>query len=292
MNKKLRIAYASDVHLEFGNIVLENTMNADVLVLAGDICVSKDLLAYDDAYIDIRSQRIHDFFINCSKQFTHIVYVAGNHEAYHGDIARTIPNLKKCLSYIKNLHILDKESVTLDGVVFVGATLWTDMNDNDPETIDTVRYGMNDFKIISNSKKMVSYKVPITNVDDGSVKMETHYRAGKWDTVDAIEEFNTTLNYFKETISDQKKYVVVTHHCPSFESVDEKYITDSVMNGGYCSNLEKFIEQHPSIAVWFHGHVHSVNEYAIGQTWVRSNPRGYIGYEARADEFELNFIDI
>lgn len=285
----MKIAYTSDIHLEFADILLENTMKADVLVLAGDIFVSKDLWEYDDAYTNFRSERIHNFFISCSRNFKNVIYVAGNHESYHYDIQETIPNVRKCLRYIKNLHILDKQSVEIDNVVFVGSTMWTDMNDRDPETIDTVRYGMNDFRVITNSKEVVSYKVP--SYDDPE-KMEIKYKIAKWDTLHAIEEFESTIKYFHKIISDDKQYVVVTHHCPSFESIDPLYANETIMNGGYCSNLEKFIEGRPSIAAWFHGHVHTVNEYTIGKTLVRSNPRGYKGYEARADEFELKFIEI
>jgi predicted phosphodiesterase len=38
----MKIALASDVHLEFGHLEIENTDNADVLVLSGDICVAKN----------------------------------------------------------------------------------------------------------------------------------------------------------------------------------------------------------------------------------------------------------
>jgi predicted phosphodiesterase len=39
----MKIALASDIHLEFGPITLNNDENADVLVLAGDICVANTL---------------------------------------------------------------------------------------------------------------------------------------------------------------------------------------------------------------------------------------------------------
>jgi hypothetical protein len=64
------------------------------------------------------------------------------------------------------------------------------------------------------------------------------------------------------------------------------------MNGGYSSNLEFFIEDHPQIKIWTCGHTHFVHQYYIGDTLVACNPRGYIGYEKCADEFELRFIDL
>ena len=37
----MKIALASDIHLEFGGITFYNIEGADVLVLAGDICVAQ-----------------------------------------------------------------------------------------------------------------------------------------------------------------------------------------------------------------------------------------------------------
>ena len=45
----MKIAIASDVHLEFGDLILKNEENADVLILSGDICVAADFRK-PDAY--------------------------------------------------------------------------------------------------------------------------------------------------------------------------------------------------------------------------------------------------
>jgi predicted phosphodiesterase len=107
----MKIAICSDLHLEFGTISLENTENADVLILGGDICVAKDLMKKDNN--DIldrfgRSERWHQFFQECSDRFPNVIYIMGNHEHYHGDYANTVTILRDRLSYLDNLHILDK----------------------------------------------------------------------------------------------------------------------------------------------------------------------------------------
>ena len=56
----MKIALASDLHLEFADIMLKNTDGADVLLLAGDICVARDLIEDGSAFAE-KSQRIHDF---------------------------------------------------------------------------------------------------------------------------------------------------------------------------------------------------------------------------------------
>ncbi len=77
----MKFALASDIHLEFGDIELNNTEGADVLILSGDICVAKDL-AFKDSE---RSEKWMKFFENCSEQFDNVIYVMGNHEHYLPD---------------------------------------------------------------------------------------------------------------------------------------------------------------------------------------------------------------
>jgi len=76
----MKIAICSDLHLEFGTISLENTENADVLILSGDICVAKDLMKKDNN--DIldrfgRSEAWHQFFQECSDRFPHVLLCYG-----------------------------------------------------------------------------------------------------------------------------------------------------------------------------------------------------------------------
>jgi predicted phosphodiesterase len=59
----MKIAVCSDLHLEFGDLVLRNEEGADVLILGGDILVAKDLEMLHDPVMDdgaLRAQRIQD----------------------------------------------------------------------------------------------------------------------------------------------------------------------------------------------------------------------------------------
>ena len=71
----MKISIASDVHLEFGDLDIQNTDGADVLILSGDICVAADIGRPDPHGImeGARSNRIVDFFRRCSFQFPHTV---------------------------------------------------------------------------------------------------------------------------------------------------------------------------------------------------------------------------
>lgn len=285
----MKIAYCSDIHLEFGPIKLHNIKNADVLVLAGDICIVNKLAAYPIDELELlygNNGKIHDFFINCSNQFKHVIYVLGNHEHYQYDIKESVNTLKKHLGYIKNLHILERESVVIDGVTFLGATLWTNMNNGDAATIERVSYAMNDFRIIYNGN--------CPDVDEVD-RLSTNWdKPARWTPLDAVVQFNTTVNWIDmvRELTAIDKLVIVTHHAPSFKSIHPDYVDDTLINGAYSSDLEQFIIDRPDIIAWFHGHIHSPNEYVIGNTKILSNPRGYDGREDIADDFILKYVSI
>jgi hypothetical protein len=84
--------------------------------------------------------------------------------------------------------------------------------------------------------------------------------------------------------------VVITHHAPSFASVNEKYAHEKTMNGGYASELTEFVLDHTNIKVWVHGHMHDPVDYMIENTRVLSHPRGYYGFEYNAEVFKPNCV--
>ena len=102
----MKFALGSDLHLEFGDINLQNTDNADVLILGGDICVAADIGKPDSNNFmeGAKSNRITDFFKRCSFQFPHVIYIMGNHEHYHGDFATSGNILKSMLE--SNIFII------------------------------------------------------------------------------------------------------------------------------------------------------------------------------------------
>jgi hypothetical protein len=277
----MRINIVSDIHLEFGPIEIKNTEGADVLILSGDICVAADVLHKDD--LNNKSRKIHDFFEMCSKEFKNVIYIVGNHEHYNGDFQRTIPHLKQFLGHLDNLHILDKEIVTIDDVTFIGGTLWTDMNKEDGITLYHMSSMMNDFIKVSNGK----IQNGIQAEDD-----KPYYRIKRLTPEDVVVDHKSMLEYIRIIVEGKQdqKFVVVGHHAPSKLSTKPKYQDDYIMNGGYSSDLSEFILDHPQIKMWTHGHTHDTFDYMIGSTRVVCNPRGYIKYEQRADEFDPNII--
>ena len=281
----MKLNIVSDIHLEFGPIEIKNTQGADALILSGDICVANNLNQHDPTRIfgDNMSNRFHDFFEMCCSEYNDVIYIAGNHEHYNGDFQDSIPNLKNNLAYLQNLHILDKEVVTINDVTFIGGTLWTDMNKEDASTMISIRGMMNDFIRVSNGKYESKYK------DQNGVP---YYKNRILTPDDVVEDHKAMLEYIRTVVQDKygQKFVVVGHHAPSKLSTKPRYQNDIIMNGAYSSDLSEFILDHPQIKLWTHGHTHDTFDYLVGSTRVVCNPRGYINYEQRADDFDPNII--
>jgi len=284
----MKVALCSDVHLEFGTISLENTENAEVLILSGDICVAKEVFVRDTYNLrgeHDKSNKIHTFFQECSARFPHVIYILGNHEHYHGDFAKSLTNLRTNLGYLVNLHILEKECIDIKGTMFFGASLWTDMNKEDPNTLYGIKGYMNDYRIIEDSAEPVHFRD-----SDGNF----HTRTGKFSPEKSVREHKATLKALDEAIVAQplKNWIVVGHHAPSKQSTKPQYENDVMVNGAYSSDLSEFILDHSQIKLWTHGHTHHNFDYMIGSTRIVANPRGYINYEEQADNFQLQFIEV
>ena len=195
--------------------------------------------------------------------------------------------MRRKLAHLSNLYILEREIKVIDDVTFIGGTLWTDMNNSDPLTLYHMRTMMNDFRVIQNSDIPVHFRT-----HEGEFKTST----AKFSPEDAVTEHVKMKEYIQVVTAmlgkNTNKYVVVGHHAPSRRSTHAMYAHDTIMNGGYSSDMDQFIEDRPQIKLWTHGHTHHVFDYVIGETRVVCNPRGYIGHEARADEWKLLNVDI
>jgi DNA repair exonuclease SbcCD nuclease subunit len=288
----MKIAICSDVHLEFGQLTLENTENAEILVLSGDICTAVDLQP-TGLVGSAKFDRYIDFFAQCSRNFTHVIYIMGNHEHYHGDFATSIGIIRDALKQFENIHVLDKEVWEFNDYVFIGGTLWTDMNKECEMTMNHVARRMNDFQICQNSADMVSYRVFDTEDDHKKVKFKT--RPATLSPRHVLEDHKSMLKVIETTYADippWKTVVVCSHHAPSKGSEHPRYKHDQLMNGAYNSQLDQFIMDRPGIKLWTHGHTHEDFDYMIKQCRVICNPRGYINYEDRADRFELRVVEV
>jgi Icc-related predicted phosphoesterase len=276
----MKIAICSDLHLEFGDLDLYNTENSDVLILGGDIFVAEDLrgFGYENIIakslsVTARAHRYNDFIVRCSERFPHVILIMGNHEHYHGDFSQTAKIIRGTFGDLKNIHFLDKEWRIINGVLFFGGTLWTDMNREDPNTMHQIRYMMNDYNGVRNT------------IGDGKTVFMPQ---------DSVEDHKEFLKVLDDTLTlhSDLPVVVVGHHAPSKASTHPRYKEELLMNGAYSSSLDEFILDRRQIKLWTHGHTHEDFDYMIGTTRVVCNPRGYDGYEDRADNFKLKYVEI
>lgn len=267
----MKIKLVSDLHLEFSDIHIKNDENCDVLILSGDIMIAEDLYNHpepantaDQTAIangtglgrrQEAAQRFRDFLKRCSFQFPHTIYVAGNHEFYHGKWHRTLDVLAAECEKFPNVYFMERGSKKIDDVTFIGSTLWTDMNKADPLTLHAVRDMMMDYKCIRKEF-------------EGYTTLKPH---------DTVQRHRQSLDYIKSVVAERgdEKFVVVGHHSPSFQSVSDMYKSEYLMNGAYHSSLEEFILDRPQIKLWTHGHTHHPFDYMIGETRIVCNPRGY-----------------
>jgi len=267
----MKIKLVSDLHLEFSDCYINNDEGADVLILGGDICIAQDLHDHpepantaDQAAIangtglgrrQEKAQRFRDFFKRCSFQFPHVIYIMGNHEFYNGKFYAGIDYMREECAKYPNIYMLEQDTKIIDDVVFVGGTLWTNMNKRDPLTMHAIEGMMNDFRIIRNDKRNYACM----------------------SALDVAIRHDKTLGYIKLVLQEHRdaKCVVVGHHTPSFQSCHPTYANDQLMNGGYHSDLSEFILDQPQIKLWTHGHTHHPFDYVIGETRIVCNPRGY-----------------
>lgn len=281
----MKIAVCSDLHLEFQDIELFNTEGAEVLILAGDIMIADSLHNHQPPTVTspyepykqlghnaLMAQRYRCFLERCSKEFPHVIYIAGNHEFYHGKWKGGLDDLRKECDRFPNVYFLERDLKEIGDVTFVGATLWTDCNKGDPLTLHSLGDMMNDYRVIRNDEK-------------GYTKLRPAH---------SMWRHQQTIGYFKHVIDDRKDkpIVVVGHHSPSFQSCAEQYKADTLMNGGYHSDLSEFILDRPQVKLWIHGHTHDPFDYTIGETRIVCNPRGYGGWDPQADVFKLKFLDV
>lgn len=224
----------SDLHLEFGNFTPPKT-EADVVLLAGDIHVGLRALSW-----------AREAFAG-----TPVLYVPGNHEFYGQATPVLVHELKEAAEGT-NVRVMDTDAVEIDGVTFLGATLWTDyaLLGNPAAAMLGAQAYMNDFRQI---RFGLSYR-GLRPTDTAAL----HADARSWLMATAANA--------------RGRLVVVTHHAPSARSVPESYRT-ARLAPCLASDLEQCVEQ-LGPGVWVHGHLHSSSDYRLGTTRVLCNPRG------------------
>jgi len=272
------VSVASDLHLEFSDIKLPGV---DILLLCGDTLVASRL-AENKSDADSRAERKR-YRRFCAKELTkyqRVLAICGNHEFYHSGVIEEEPELIRDLfrEFAPNTSLLENEYVEIDGVRFVGSTLWATYGYGTADHM-TIQDGINDFATIRTTRP------------HDALTMWKGSRA--FLVEDAYQLHQEALTFLKQAVKTDMPCVVFTHHAPTYLACNRKRFPDGSMDDAYASNQSEFILGSPNIKCFFHGHSHYRYRTTIGETKVASNPRGYYGRERSALGFnpcELDFL--
>ncbi len=219
---------------------------ADVVVLAGDIDVGVKGVRW------------------AARAFAGkpVIYVTGNHEFYGGHWHTTLAQMRAEAEAL-GVHFLENDSLEIDGVRFLGCSLWTNFEyfgrDRRHRAMLDVENGMNDFKLIkAEPLRDVYWKTKRHRITARHV-LRRHEESLAW----LIEELPK---------DDPWSTVVVVHHAPRAESIPEIY-KGNPLTPGYASRLADDLMA--AARLWVHGHVHDLFDYSVGRSRVVCNPRGY-----------------
>ncbi len=234
----MRIQLASDLHLELlarlwpQQCLIAPAPGADALVLAGDIHRGPHA-------------------IECFARWpVPVLYLAGNHEYYDGQWEQLRTDLRRAAEGTA-VRFLDNDVVMLDGVRFLGSTLWTD-------------YRLSGIPLSEAMEAAEAFLFDHRRILT---------RSGPFRAAQALEEHLRSRDWLADELSRERSTptVVITHHAPHPASIHARF-AGSPVNGAFVSDLTELVEQ-PDL--WLHGHVHDSFDYRVGRCRVVCNPRGY-----------------
>lgn len=243
----MKVKLLSDLHLDHHNQeFIFDSGSGDLLILAGDILCAKHLKTNGHLNRIYRS-----FLNNCSNNFKNVIYVLGNHEYYGCHYESTLETISSILP--SNIHLLNDASIKIDDWVFVGGTLWTDHNKENP------------MNMLENCMVMNDY---------ATIRIGSAFR--KLRPEDTLNFHRNTKQYFENQsdIHRDDNVFIISHMSPSYFSVHPLY-QFSKYNSAYCNDMNEWIINRPQIKYWAHGHIHYAQDYKIDHCRILCNPMGY-----------------
>lgn len=260
----MRIQLFSDLHLErYPDFQPDIKADTDVIVLAGDIGSYQSGSRLLDA--DFGLARFSPLRPGASK--ARVLFVPGNHEFDALEYDEAYVRLRATCERL-GITWLDGEVMVLDGVRFIGSTLWSDFEALAVKESDPVKRD----KALDKAFRAANYYLSKNStLKDGERLLAPELRAlslacQSWLREMLAKPFNGAT-------------VVVTHFAPSLLSADPRYGL-TAGTAGFCNGLDALF---PQADVWMHGHLHCMNDYVVEGTnlegpWrcrVVANPLGY-----------------
>lgn len=249
----MKLQLLSDLHLEaHPHWQPQPAPGAEVLVLAGDIGSYQTHSQLIDSDFGLgRFSPLHGWP-------TPVLFVPGNHE-YDGldfDIAHA--RLRATCERL-GLIWLERETVVLGGVRFIGTTLWSDF--------DALAEGS------PPSQQLKARDKAFRAANFYLRKTLTTRKGEAWLAEGMREQALVCQQWLRHALAQpfDGPTVVVTHFAPSLHSADPRY---GMIPGtaGFCNALDDLL---PSARVWLHGHLHAPSDYVHRGCRVVANPLGY-----------------
>ncbi len=171
------------------------------------------------------------------------------------------------------IHLLENDTVVVDGVEFVGCTAWTDFRLHErpgrPVTMSAAD------AMAGARRVMLDYRL----IDVRDAARPAGLR--RFEPTDSVVLHERSRSWLAEALARpaDRPRVVVTHHLPSWHSVSPGYVA-APSNPAFASDLDALFA---GVDLWIHGHTHSSHDYLAAGCRVVCNPRGY---PMRAGGFE------
>lgn len=250
----MRFQFLSDLHLETQpDVQVPPAPGADLLVLGGDIGSYQpgSQLPGDDfgleRYAPARGWPVP------------VLFVPGNHEYDNLDFDATHARLRATCERL-GITWLERETVVVQGVRFVGTTLWSDFDALAIQAPDTTRLVKQRHKAF----RAANFYLGKT----GATRHGEPFLAEQW------RELGLECQaWLREALAApfDGPTVVVTHFAPSLRSADPRY---GLVPGtaGFCNALDDLL---PRAQLWLHGHLHCPQDYTVEGCRVVANPLGY-----------------
>jgi Icc-related predicted phosphoesterase len=253
----MKLLILSDLHLEFAPFEPAADLVFDVVILAGDI----------DSPARWAIRWAKERFPGKP-----VIYLPGNHEYYDGHLDTTLAQARSAAEG-SHVHLLDGDELVIDGVRFLGATLWTDfaLAIEAPEgRVSDVPRAMKQATSVLNDYALI--RTVDETAEPGSLRDQQGRKLQATDTL-RIHQIQRAWLQAKLAEPFDGRTVVVTHHAPHRGSLSARYVDDWV-SGAFVSELPDVFFDVP--VLWVHGHTHQSFDYRVRACRVVCNPRGYV----------------
>ena len=263
----MRLHILSDLHLEHSYFEMP-PVGSDVLILAGDIFTPGHQAIAWAARENVQRGRP-------------VVQVAGNHEFY-GETLQAERALMREAASSHGIHLLDRTSVVLGGVRFLGCILWTNYR---VPIIDATGRGMR----VDPEQGMAACAAVLT--DHRVIKWQDGANSRLVTPEDLLGEHQADRQWLEQQLATpfDGPTVVVTHHAPHPLSIAPRFASDWATSGFASALPDSFFEVP---VLWIHGHTHTRFDYRVGNCRVVCNPRGYKlwGGDFEVDDFDAGLV--